>query len=131
DHLTPVYPATEGLQQNRLRNLLGQVFTLLDKQQALPDYLPPELCRQLGFVPLLDALRFMHQPPANVSLQQLQTGNHPAQVRLAFEELLASYLSLRRLRDQAQAQAAPVLNHKGDLRTRLLQALPFALTSAQ
>jgi ATP-dependent DNA helicase RecG len=131
EHLTPIYPATEGLQQTRLRNLLGQVLTLLEKTQALPDYLPPELCKQYGFVPLLEALRFIHQPPTTVSLQQLESGQHPAQVRLAFEELLANYLSLRRLRDQALAQAAPALKAKGNLRPRLLARLPFGLTNAQ
>jgi ATP-dependent DNA helicase RecG len=130
-HLTPIYPATEGLQQNRLRNLLGQVFTLLEKAQGLTDYLPAALREQYGFVPLLDALRFIHQPPVDVSLQQLSNGDHPAQVRLAFEELLANYLSLRRLRDQAQAQAAPTLPGKGSLRTKLLTLLPFTLTNAQ
>lgn len=131
DRLTPVYPATEGLQQNRLRNLITQVFTLLEKTQALPDLLPAELCKQYQFLPLLDALRFIHQPPADVSLEKLARGDHPAQVRLAFEELLANYLSLRRLRDQAQSHAAPALMGKGHLRPRLLASLPFGLTGAQ
>src|SRR5690606_38978779 len=60
-----------------------------------------------------------------------ERGEHPAQLRLAFEELLANYLSLRRLRDQAQAHAAPVLAMKGNLRPRLLASLPFGLTNAQ
>lgn len=131
DRLTPVYPATEGLQQTRLRNLITQVFALLEQTQALPDLLPEALSKQYAFLPLLDALRFIHQPPANVSLEQLARGDHPAQVRLAFEELLANYLSLRRLRDQAQAHVAPALSGKGHLRPRLLASLPFGLTGAQ
>lgn len=131
DHLTPVYPATEGLQQNRLRKLLEQVFMLLQNTQALPDYLPEELCRQQHFMPLLEALRVIHYPPPDVSLPQLENGEHPAQVRLAFEELLANYLSLRRLRDQAQSLAAPALKAQGTLQQRLLEALPFTLTKAQ
>ncbi|MGV3593553.1 MAG: OB-fold nucleic acid binding domain-containing protein, partial [Gammaproteobacteria bacterium] len=131
DRLTPVYPATEGLQQNRLRSLITQVFTLLEKTQALPDLLPAALCKQLEFLPLLEALRFIHQPPADVSLADLERGTHPAQLRLAFEELLANYLSLRRLRDQAQAHAAPAFTAKGNLRPRLLASLPFGLTNAQ
>lgn len=131
DRLTPVYPATEGLQQNRLRSLVTQVFALLEKTQALPDLLPTALCKQYDFLPLLDALRFIHQPPADVSLEKLARGDHPAQVRLAFEELLANYLSLRRLRDQAQSHAAPALTAKGYLRPRLLASLPFSLTGAQ
>jgi len=131
DHLTPIYPATEGLQQNRLRKLLDQVFLLLERDHVLPDYLPEELCRQQHFLPLLDALRVIHYPPPDADLHQLLQGEHPAQQRLAFEELLANYLSLRRLRDQAQAQAAPVLKPAGVLPQALLDALPFALTKAQ
>ena len=132
DHLTPIYPATEGLQQNRLRNLLTQVFAMLRKDETLPDYLPAALCQQSGFMPLLAALVYIHQPPVAASLMQLERGEHPAQQRLVFEELLASYLSLRRLRDQAQAQTAPLLSNKGDVfQSRFLQALPFNLTAAQ
>src|SRR5690606_21944762 len=127
----PIYPATEGLQQNRLRKLLDQVFQLLERNAALPDYLPAELCRQHHFLPLLEALRVLHRPPPDVALQQLLQGEHPAQQRLAFEELLANYLSLRRLRDQAQSQAAPVLKPGGGLQAALLQSLPFQLTCAQ
>jgi ATP-dependent DNA helicase RecG len=131
DHLTPVYPATEGLQQTRLRKLLEQVFLYVDKNHALPDYLPEELRRKLGFMPLLDALRVIHYPPPSLMLAQLQSGEHPAQRRLVFEEMLANYLSLRRLRDQARAQAAPILTGDGALRQALLGALPFSLTRAQ
>lgn len=131
DRLTPVYPATEGLQQTRLRNLITQVFTHLEQSAALPDLLPAELRERADFMPLLEALRIIHQPPAQVSLERLACGDHPAQRRLAFEELLANYLSLRRLRDQAQAQAAPALPATGQLRDALLARLPFALTKAQ
>jgi len=131
DHLTPIYPTTEGLQQTRLRKLLEQVLELLQQTRALPDFLPAELCRQQAFLPLLEALRILHHPPPDVSLPLLEQGQHPAQKRLAFEELLANYLALRRLRDEAQRQAAPVLNAKGRLQQQLLANLPFQLTAAQ
>ncbi|HHX81647.1 MAG TPA: ATP-dependent DNA helicase RecG, partial [Pseudomonadaceae bacterium] len=59
-HLTPVYPATEGLQQVRLRKLLEQVFEQLREPFSLPDFLPLELRRQQNFMPLMDALRVLH-----------------------------------------------------------------------
>src|SRR5690606_16474654 len=130
-HLTPVYPSTEGLQQVRLRKLLEQVFAQLQREQTLPDYLPEALARELGFMPLLEALRVLHYPPPEVSLAQLTEGRHPAQQRLAFEELLAHYLGLQRLRDQARSDRAPALRKRGELQQALLQQLPFALTGAQ
>ncbi|MDR2213512.1 MAG: ATP-dependent DNA helicase RecG [Pseudomonadales bacterium] len=131
DHLTPVYPATEGLQQTRLRKLLDQVFVYLDTQHALPELLPEELRQKMHFMPLMDALRVIHYPPPDLTPARLQSGEHPAQRRLVFEELLANYLSLRRLRDQARSQAAAPLQGDGSLRQALLRALPFPLTKAQ
>jgi ATP-dependent DNA helicase RecG len=44
DALTPVYPATEGVQQGRLRNLTGQALKLM--QLAPPEeLLPKTVCR--------------------------------------------------------------------------------------
>ena len=129
--LTPIYPVTEGLQQLRLRGLMQQAFDLLKNAQALPDYLPAQLIREQGFVPLGTALTTLHNPPPDISLGQLQSGEHPAQVRLAFEELLAHYLSLRQLRDQAQQQPAPALVPSRQLVPALLVKLPFSLTKAQ
>ncbi len=131
DRLTPVYPTTEGLHQNRIRGLMEQAFHLLQKAQALPDFLPPQAAAKLGFVSLGDALAYLHHPPADASLSQLQSGRHPAQVRLAFEELLANYLCLRRLRDQARQLSAPVLARSTQLIPALLRTLPFRLTAAQ
>jgi ATP-dependent DNA helicase RecG len=130
-HLTPIYPATEGLQQTRLRKLLDQVLERLLSSQTLPDYLPQALQQQECFIPLLGALQLLHQPPPNISLQDLENGQHPAQVRLVFEELLASYLSLRRLRDEAQSQTAPMLKSRNTFQQQLLATLPFTLTKAQ
>lgn len=130
-HLTPVYPATEGLQQVRLRKLLEQVFAQLREEFSLPDLLPAELRQQQNFMPLMEALRVLHYPPREVSLLQLTEGRHPAQQRLAFEELLAHYLGLQRLRDQARSERAPTLVYRGELQQKLLQQLPFSLTGAQ
>src|SRR5690606_17745840 len=52
-------------------------------------------------------------------------------LRLVFEELLANYLCLRNLRDQARAQAAPALPPRHTRTPKLLAGLPFSLTAAQ
>jgi len=50
DRLTPIYPATEGLQQTRLRNLIDQALTLLN-EQSLRDWIPPEVLRDITDCP--------------------------------------------------------------------------------
>ena len=129
--LTPIYPATEGLQQPRLRGLMEQAFVLLSNARSLPDYLPEALIREMAFMPLTAALTQLHKPPADLSLAHLQSGQQPAQQRLAFEELLAHHLSLRQLRDQTRRQPAPVLAASRTLVPALLASLPFSLTAAQ
>ena len=62
DTLTPIYPATEGITQSRIRDLCAQALTLLDQQpivELLPSKLNSDLSRQLSYS-LLDALRLLH-----------------------------------------------------------------------
>jgi ATP-dependent DNA helicase RecG len=73
----------------------------------------------------------MHRPPPDAKLELLATGKHPAQRRLAFEELLAQHLSLRLLRHQVQRDASWPLASSADAIQRFLGALPFSLTNAQ
>jgi ATP-dependent DNA helicase RecG len=132
EHLTPIYPSTEGLRQPTLRALLDQVLDDAGLLAAsLPDYLPPAVLTALQLPALLEAVRYVHRPPPEAPLAELAAGTHPAQQRLAFEELLAQQLSLRRLRARHQRQQAPSLAATGRLSEALCAQLPFALTAAQ
>ncbi|MFZ7109159.1 ATP-dependent DNA helicase RecG [Avibacterium avium] len=126
--LTPIYPTTEGLKQNSLRKLTDQALALLDKIQ-LPEILPDE------FNPypysLKEAIRFLHRPPPDVSLEMLEKGQHPAQVRLIFEELLAHNLAMQKVRSNIQQFFALPLQYQTDLKQQFLQRLPFSPTNAQ
>jgi len=126
--LTPVYSTTEGVRQATLRNLTDQALTLLETC-AISELLPPELSQ--GMISLPEALRTLHRPPPDMALADLDSGRHPAQRRLAMEELLAHHLSLRRQRIALQAHHAPPLAGPGKLAKALLKQLPFALTGAQ
>jgi len=90
--LTPIYPTTEGLTQQRLRNLSEQALSRLGPH-SLPDWLPAELARDYCLGPLDQALRYLHRPPADANLEELAEGRHWAQHLLAFEELMTNQLS--------------------------------------
>lgn len=128
--LTPVYPLTEGLTQNRLRSLVRQVLQQLSETD-LPDFLPIALRRSGALPELNQALRYLHHPPPEADQQALLTGRHPAQRRLALEELLAHHLSLIRVRQRIQHQGGWPLPPAIELQQVFLQQLPFALTAAQ
>ncbi|GIZ13718.1 ATP-dependent DNA helicase RecG [Pseudomonas sp. NCCP-436] len=128
--LTPIYPTTEGLTQQRLRQLSQQALARLGPH-SLPDWLPQELARDYRLAPLDQAIRYLHRPPPDANLEELAEGRHWAQHRLAFEELLTHQLSLQRLREQVRAQQAPVLPPAKKLPQQYLQNLGFVPTGAQ
>ena len=128
--LSPVYPTTEGLGQKRLATVIGKALALLPPVAEL-ELIPPALCAEHGLAALRDALLYVHRPPPDAHLGQLTLGRHPAQQRLAFEELLSQHLSLRRMRAAVRRRHAPALAGDGALCRRLLAGLPFELTAAQ
>ena len=130
DHLTPIYPATEGVTQGRLRMLVGMA---LDQTAAHDpkDWLPEGVLADSRLPSLREALVYVHRPPADAPVDELLAWRHPAQRRLAFEELLAHQLSLKLLRQRIQNDPGRPLSGDGTLKSRLLDALPFHLTAAQ
>ncbi len=128
--LTPVYPAIEGVQQGRLRNLTAQALAATGEGE-LRDWLPAELQQEMRLPGLLEALAYVHRPPPDASLELLESGRHPAQRRLAFEELLAHQITLRELRNEIRRDPADAVAPQGALAARLLATIGFPLTAAQ
>jgi ATP-dependent DNA helicase RecG len=128
--LTPIYPTTEGLTQQRLRQLSEQALARLGPH-SLPDWLPRELAKEYQLAPLDQAIRYLHRPPPDADLEELAEGRHWAQHRLAFEELLTHQLSMQRLRESARAQQAPALPVARKLPQQFLDNLGFKPTGAQ
>ncbi|MBK6597166.1 MAG: ATP-dependent DNA helicase RecG [Proteobacteria bacterium] len=134
--LTPIYPTTEGIPQGRLRALIMQALRELDRD-GVRDWLPSELLATENAADgealpdLRTALEILHRPPKDISLTALTSGRHPAQQRLAFEELLAHQLALRLLRQTSRSEHAWSLRD-GEQRTQqFVASLPFQLTGAQ
>lgn len=128
--LDPVYPEVEGIGPANLRKLVGLALERLPDADTL-ELLPLEVRDALQLPGLRDALVTLHRPPRDADVAALQAGLHPAQRRLALEELLAHQLSLRRQRIALQQLGARPLRGKGALVERLRASLPFALTGAQ
>lgn len=125
--LTPIYPTTAGIGQNQWRNLCSQALTYLQRSPPR-DLLPTE--HRLPF-DLTEALIFLHNPPPDAPQSLLREGAHPAQLRLALEELVAHNLSLQQLRDLQQADHAPPMAPREAELHAFLDALPFTPTAAQ
>ena len=125
--LTPVYPTVSGLGQSTWRKLCGQALTLLGKEP------PEDLLDGItdDRVSLTEAITFLHNPPPNAALSQIQEGTHPAQIRLAREELIAHQLTVQGVRDSERRHPAPAITPSSPTAAAFLEALPFAPTAAQ
>ena len=128
DVLTPVYPTTEGLHQQRLRSLAAQALDVLE-QAPLTDYLADRLPEDSPR--LAEALKFLHGPPQGTELESLSSRRHPCQLRIALEELVAQRLSLLRINLDRQREQATALTDDGKLVSVFRTRLPFVLTGAQ
>lgn len=123
--LTPVYPTTAGLGQAQLRKLIARALAHLELSETLPD------SARVGLAAFSDSLRFLHEPPPDAPLAELETRAHWAWQRLIFDELLAQQLSMRQHYARRRQLRAPQLKAKQTLSARLLASLPFSLTGAQ
>ena len=128
--LTPIYPAADGLNQKLLFSLSEQALAALGNEEV-EELLPRQLLQRFGFPTLKEALVSVHRPSPDISLADLNQQGHPGVQRLAFEELLAQHLCLRRLRQALDQQPAPLIRATGDKSRALLRLLGFELTSAQ
>ena len=126
--LTPVYPTTEGVHQQRLRRLIEQALLRLERQ-PLTDYLADQV--PAAWPALGIAIKHLHQPPQDAEPAQLLSGCHPWQRRIALEELIAQRLSLRRTALAARSERAYVLRKPAAALDQLAASLPFVLTAAQ
>jgi ATP-dependent DNA helicase RecG len=122
--IDPVYPLTEGLALGSLRRAVAQA---LQKLPNLPEWISPEILRRCRFPPIAAALNRLHVP---IELTDILPDG-PYWSRLAFDELLAGQLALALVRAQLRRPAGDRHAGDGHLRNKIIDALPYALTSSQ
>lgn len=133
--LTPIYPATEGISQPRLRQLVQQALRWLGNY-PLPSLLPEE--HLAGLATLMDIetdinsiINYVHSPPAGIALQALIMAEDSKLRRLIYEELLSHQVSLLLVKDKQHKEPASALTLQPKLHRLFLAQLPFQLTSSQ
>ncbi|PIE40820.1 MAG: ATP-dependent DNA helicase RecG [Gammaproteobacteria bacterium] len=129
--LTPIYPTTEGVSQNLLRKLTDQAIRLLDGAHPIKELIPEAVIAEHHWPTLATALKLTHRPSPEANVTQLLQGTHPAQRRLALEELLAHHVSLLGVRQTIKQTTAPALQPTQSRAAQFLGQLPFTPTQAQ
>ncbi|MDP3088447.1 MAG: ATP-dependent DNA helicase RecG [Methylotenera sp.] len=125
--LTPVYPTVAGLTQLSLRKAIAIALS----QNVLGETLSASVYQQFQFPSFATSLKTLHNPPPDADLQSLENKTTPEWQRLAFDELLAQQLSMRKHYARRRSVDAPQFKQSQKLVSALLKSLPFALTQAQ
>jgi ATP-dependent DNA helicase RecG len=98
---------------------------------AAPGRAPPRSRRGERWPTLAEALATLHRPPPDATTELFALGRHPAQRRIALEELVAQRLSLRSSAAATRTERAyPLPTPQAELE-RFRAVLPFELTGAQ
>ncbi len=120
----PVYPLTEGLTLNQVCKAADAALARLP---ALPEWQEASWVARERFPTFADALRVVHRPaePADLLPEGL------AWTRLAYDEFLAGQLALALVRAHLRRPAGRSTPGTGQIRKRLIEALPYSLTPSQ
>ncbi len=125
--LTPVYPTTAGLSQPALRKAIKSVM----RDSMYSETLPQFVYTSLNLPSFADSIQSLHYPEPDANLIALENKTTPEWKRLAYDELLAQQLSMRKHYAKRRSVDAPKIAHSTHLVRRLLENLPFSLTMAQ
>ena len=128
-NLTPIYPTTSGLQQNKLRKIIESALVFCDKNNLLKEESENKNYSEYGN--LLQTLQFLHKPPVDTNLTELIEGKHPAQQSLIKEELVAHMLCAGILKNELEGRTGPSMKDTSVHESQFLDSLPFDLTNAQ
>ncbi len=125
--LTPVYPTTAGLTQVTMRKAIA----LAIKQGAMSEILPAGVYKHLHLPTFADSICSLHNPTPDTNLNALENRSTAHWRRLAFDELLAQQLSMRKHYIKRRCLNAPAIEASKILVPKMLNNLQFSLTSAQ
>lgn len=118
--IQPVYPLTQGLSVNMLRQNMKQALEIMKTEPF--ETLPSEILRKYDLCPLMYALENIHFPESDEAAET-------ARRRLAFDELLKLQLGMSMMKTRSRRNTAYRMNSV-DM-SAFEEGLPFELTEAQ
>lgn len=119
--IRPIYPATAQLNTKTIERCVQNALDALETE--IPDYLPAEIRKENGLCTLDTAIRHIHFPPDEFSLEA-------ARKRLIFDELFLLQLGLLQMKSRTQTLSAACVV-RTDYTEEFAELLPFTMTGAQ
>ena len=127
--IVPIYSETEGLPQRTMRRLMRSVLDAYGDELRSP--LPAEIAKRQNLTGDRDALRSVHFPADNESLEMLLLHRSEGHRRIIFEEFFFVELAMALRKRGSALERGISFRPEGALADRLRTLLSFPLTRAQ
>ncbi len=122
NRIVPVYPLTKDITQKWLRGVIHDIVE--EYSPHIPDPLPQEILSNHSLAGLSDAIREIHFPDSDQSLQS-------ARQRLAFDELFLMQMGVLGQKKEWESRSGVVYESPDEWLKPRLESLPFQLTASQ
>lgn len=122
--IIPLYPATFGLPQTTIRQVMENGLKLVKEEELLKETLPDYITKEYKLMDSKTAIEQIHFPKDFESFEK-------ARKRLVFEELLTMQLALIHLKNQYTKEEKGIAFAKQVKMSDVINELPFRLTKAQ
>jgi ATP-dependent DNA helicase RecG len=127
----PIYRKLGDFRTKRLREIFHEILNRIP-DNAIAETLPADLRTRRKLIDRADALRHVHFPKEDVSLDDYQDLRSPAHHRLIFEELFWVALGLAvKKGERARERKGAKIKIDDATKRRIGSVLPFKLTEAQ
>lgn len=122
--IIPLYPATFGLLQSTIRQVIENGLKLVKEENLIQETLPSYILKEYNLEDNKTAIEQIHFPSNFENFER-------ARKRLVFEELLSMQLALISLKNQYTTEEKGIMFDKNIKISDVIYELPFKLTKAQ
>ena len=122
--IIPLYPATYGLAQTTIRQVMENGLKIVKEENLLEETLPSYIMEEYKLENIKTATKQIHFPESFEEFDR-------ARKRLVFEELLSMQLALISLKNRYTKEEKGIAFDKNVKMSDVINELPFKLTKAQ
>ena len=127
--IVPVYSETEGLHQRYIRKIIHNALEQYSRYAASP--IPASICERRNLINISEALRDVHFPNNNASVDHLREARSAAHRRLVYDEFFFFQLGMALKKSGRVLEKGIAFNAAGNLLDKFYTFFPFYLTAAQ
>jgi ATP-dependent DNA helicase RecG len=127
----PVYRKLGEFNSKRVREIVHAVLSLLN-DKVIEETLPADLRHRAGLIGRAQAVREIHFPPPDASMDDYEQSKSAAHLRMIFEDFfwVTFAIGFKRGQREKEVKAAPLRIDKGVI-DHIASVMPFKLTAAQ